>query len=161
MHVTLNQLNKWSACSSGYKKVIAAVGNDFDKDSAIKLIDILKHKSSDLSDVFWCIEHMELTPDQERDFRLLACGYAERVLPIFEKECPDDNRPRECIEVAKRYAVGDATEEERAAADAAAAGAAGAAARAAARAAAGAAERKTQEEMLMKLLLRYESCESR
>jgi hypothetical protein len=84
----------------------------------------------------------------DRELRGFACDCAERVLPLFEKQHPDDTRPRVAIETARRYARGEATEEELAAAEAAAgaawaaagaAGAAGAAARAAARAAASAA----------------------
>jgi len=31
----------------------------------------------------------------------LACRFAEHVLPIFEKEFPDDDRPRKAIEAAR------------------------------------------------------------
>jgi len=58
------------------------------------------------------------------------------VLPIYEKAYPDDNRPRKAIEIARRFANGEATKNELAAARAAAWAAAGAAAWAAARAAA-------------------------
>jgi hypothetical protein len=61
--------------------------------------------------------------------RLWACDCAERVLPIYERECPGDLRPRQAIEVARRYARGEATLEELAAARAAARAAASAAAR--------------------------------
>ena len=104
----------------------------------------------------------------ERTARLFACDCAERVLPIFEKEYPDNKRPRNAIEVARKFANGDATQEELAAARAAAwaaggaAGgaaawtaaraAAGAAAGYAARDAAGAAEQKWQNEKLMESL---------
>jgi len=79
----------------------------------------------------------------ERTARLFAADCAERVLPLFEKERPNDKRPREAIAVARRFAVGEATREELAAAGAAAwtvaRDVAGAAARDAARAAAWAA----------------------
>ena len=71
----------------------------------------------------------------DRELRLFAADCAERVLPIFEKERPDDDRPRTALAVARRFANGEATEQERDAAGAAA----GAAARAAAWDAAGAA----------------------
>jgi len=48
----------------------------------------------------------------ERTARLFAADCAERVLPIFEAACPDDDRPRRAIEVARRYANGRATGEE-------------------------------------------------
>jgi hypothetical protein len=48
----------------------------------------------------------------ERTALLFACDCAERVLPIFEKEFPDDKRPRIAIETARQYANGKATTEE-------------------------------------------------
>ena len=83
----------------------------------------------------------------DKDLRLFACDVAQDVLWIFEKVHPGDLRVRECIEVARRFALGEASEEEREAAGAAAwaaardAGAAARAARAAAWAAAWAAAR--------------------
>ena len=70
--------------------------------------------------------------DLTRELRLFACGCAERVLPIFERERPGDARPRAAIETARRYANGEATREETAAAGDAAWDAARAAAGAAA-----------------------------
>jgi hypothetical protein len=39
--------------------------------------------------------------------RLYAADCAERVLPIFEKERPDDDRPRKAIEAARAYERGE------------------------------------------------------
>ena len=44
---------------------------------------------------------------------------AEQVLPIFEKEYPDDKLPREAIEAAKQVALNDNGENRKIAADAA------------------------------------------
>jgi hypothetical protein len=44
--------------------------------------------------------------------RLYACRVAEDVLPAWEAKHHDDARPRETIEVARRYANGLATVEE-------------------------------------------------
>ena len=52
----------------------------------------------------------------ERTARLFAADCAERVLSIFEKKRPNDGRVREAIAVARRFANGEATQEERAAA---------------------------------------------
>ena len=48
----------------------------------------------------------------EADQRLFACDCAARVLPIYERKHPGDKRPRNTIEVACRFATGDADEEE-------------------------------------------------
>lgn len=44
-----------------------------------------------------------------RTLRLLACDYAEHVLPIWETRFPDDLRPRQAIETARRFANGEVT----------------------------------------------------
>jgi len=44
--------------------------------------------------------------------RSFACDCAERVLPIFEKQYPKDKRPRICIETARKFIFGLATEGE-------------------------------------------------
>jgi hypothetical protein len=54
------------------------------------------------------------TPDRSLDrnsryhrrFALLAAMQAERVLPIFEREHPKDNRPRQAIEAIRAWAQG-------------------------------------------------------
>ncbi len=80
------------------------------------------------------------TIEDAASFRvLLACAWAEHVLPIFEKTHPKDRRPRVAIETARAWCRDEATGEELDAARAAARDAAGAAARAAAGAAARAA----------------------
>ena len=72
----------------------------------------------------------------EKTARLYAADCAERVLPIFEKEHPSDDRPRKAIEVARAFARGEIDDAARAAAWAAARAAASDAARDAAWAAA-------------------------
>jgi len=48
--------------------------------------------------------------------RLFACDVAEDVLHLYEDRYPNDTRPRDCIAVACRYAMGEASEEELASA---------------------------------------------
>lgn len=62
----------------------------------------------------------------ERTLYLFACRVAENVLSLFEAQYPDDDRPRIAIETARRYADGQATDDELAAAWDAARAAAGA-----------------------------------
>jgi len=88
----------------------------------------------------------------DRTARLFACDCAERSLPIFARDFPNDKRPAEAIRVARLYAIGKATADEIAAAWDAARDAAGDAAWAAAGAAAGDAERAWQTTRLMQYL---------
>jgi len=64
----------------------------------------------------------------EKTLRLFACRCAEDVLPPFERLYPADGRPRHVVEVARRYANGEAADIERAAAGVAAAASASVAA---------------------------------
>lgn len=96
----------------------------------------------------------------DRTARLFACDCAEHVLPIYENKYPGDKRPRQSIEVSRRYANGEATDEELAAAGSAAWSAAwsaaeyaaGSAARYADKSEAESAERAWQAEKLMAYL---------
>jgi hypothetical protein len=56
----------------------------------------------------------------ERTARLFACDCAERVLPVFEDKYPNDERPRQAIAMARRFANDKAPDEELTAARAAA-----------------------------------------
>jgi hypothetical protein len=64
----------------------------------------------------------------DRVARLFACDCAERVLPIYERDYPDDKRPRHVIEVARLFAEGKTSDRELDAARDAARDAAGGAA---------------------------------
>jgi len=126
MYITLNKLTEWDACDEGYDKVVERVGKDYDKDKPIFLSTIFEH--GDIDDVLWCLEYIDLIPDQRKDLRLLICDFAERVLPIYEKKHPTDSRVKDCIEISRKYAIGQISEEKLNAAGAAAWAAAGAAA---------------------------------
>ena len=96
----------------------------------------------------------------EQEQRLIAADFAEHVLPLFEANYPDDDRPRKAIEAARAFLRGQITIEQLDAARAAAWAAAGDAARAATWAAAsdaagaaasdaaGAAERAWQQQRI-------------
>jgi hypothetical protein len=91
----------------------------------------------------------------DRIAHLFACDCAERVISIYEKDNPDDKRPRHAIEVARLFAEGKANDSELAAAWAAARAAARDAAWAAARAAAWDAARDAEYKWQIKRLTRY------
>jgi hypothetical protein len=55
----------------------------------------------------------EIGSPTDKTLRLLACDIAEDVLHFYEERYPKDSRVRDCIEVARRYANGEATEQER------------------------------------------------
>ena len=163
---TFKELHGWGACKPGYRKLAKGLGGirSFGRTTPIQVSKVLDICGID--DCFWVIERAALNEDYERELRLLACDYAERVLSIFESEYPGDHRPRRAIETARRYATGDASKEELASASASATAAAEAAeaAKAAAKAAkaatwaAGSADERTaQTQMLRDVLVKLEA----
>lgn len=58
------------------------------------------------------VSYLRNVKGHDKTLRLYACYCVKLVLPIFEKQYPDDNRPRQAIETAERFALGLATEME-------------------------------------------------
>jgi hypothetical protein len=133
--VTLNAIRAHGPCEDGWRKLLAHLGKTKPDDEPLPLLTILD--SNGVDDALWCLR--ALPPEYGPACRLLACEYAETVLPIFESEHPDDKRPRAAIETARRHARGEATDTELASAGSAARASAGAAAWASAWASAGSA----------------------
>lgn len=156
---TFAALKGKGACESGYKKLATALGGitNYGKETPINLMQILE--SNGVDDCLWALRavtHSKL----DKVSRLMACDFAEAVLPIFEKEYPSDDRPRVSILTARRFANCEASVDEMAeawaaawaAARSAAGDAAWAAAWAAACAAAGDAAWAAQSEIIRKYL---------
>ena len=76
-------------------------------DDPIDLKDILEQLG--VSDAIWSLRSIE---GKDKEIRLFACDCAESVLHIFEEQYPNDNRPRNAIEVSRKFANGEATIEE-------------------------------------------------
>lgn len=127
---TLNEIRAASPCEDGWRKLLGHLGKAKADDTIVTLETVLD--SNGLDDALWVLDNVI---KNRRIISLFAADCAERVLPIFERDRPDDDRPRRAIVVARDP---DATSEDLdAARDAAldAAVAAQAASRAAARAA--------------------------
>jgi hypothetical protein len=137
--ITLKDIKTHQPCTDGWLKLLKHLGKTKCDDEPLSLITILD--SNGLEDAFWCLR--VLPKEMDGKIRLFNCLLAERALQFWEKYYPNDNRPHEAIAVARKFAVGEATQQELdaprvAALDAArVVGAAGFAARAAARAAGG------------------------
>jgi len=142
LSTTFALAREYGACEPSYDKMAEALGgvDEYGDNTPFTLLQVLDVLG--VHDAAWALRCVlpEQADDAERAARLFACECAEDVLPIFERENPDDKSPREAIEVARKFANGEATEEQldaaRAAAWDAARDAAWDAARAAARAAA-------------------------
>ena len=119
MHTTFKLLHYNNACTERYQHLAKKLGGitKYGRDTPITMTQILD--ANGLNDALWAFCSMTPNEDMQRAARLFACACAERVLPIYEKQFPDDSRVRDCINTARRFAVGEATSEEMAAANAA------------------------------------------
>ena len=131
-------------CKEGWEKLLNHLNKTQSDYEPLQLRTILE--SNGLDDTIWALRAVD---GKDKEIRLFAADCAEMVLPFYEKDYPNDKRPRLAIQAARDYDNGLITLEELAAAWAAARAAAwdaawapaGAAAWAAAWAPAGAAAR--------------------
>jgi len=121
---TLNKIRKHDPCERGWKKLLKHLGKTKADNKPLPLVTILK--SNGLDDALWCLRAVDR---HDREMRLYAVDCARRVQHLMK-----DRRSINALDVAERYAYGQATDRELKAGYEAAQ-AAWAAARAAARAA--------------------------
>ncbi|WP_420921528.1 hypothetical protein [Burkholderia glumae] len=148
--VTLAGLRKAGACVEGYNKLVRSLQGEpftdedaergthirFKHEAEIPLVHILK--SNGLDDALWSLR---CCTGIDRDARLFAVWCARQVEHLME-----DQRSKDALDVAERFANSEATEKELAAAAVAAWAAAWAA-----RAAAGDAAGDAQAEMFARM----------
>ena len=122
IYTTFALLREHGACESGYRKLAKHLGgiNTYGRDKPIPLTVVLD--SNGIDDALWCLR--ATTEPCDKFARLLAVAYARRVQHLVA-----DQRSIAALDVAERYAHGQATADELAAAGAAARAAAWAAAR--------------------------------
>ena len=125
---TLRLLRNAHACTPRYTFLREALGPKYGDDKPINLLAILK--TNGLDDALWALQATAQNCDMVA--RLMAADFAARVLPIWKKMYPKDDRPAKAIKATRDFARGKITCEELAAAGDAAGDAAWAAARAAA-----------------------------
>jgi len=109
--ITLDYLKEKSACQSGIDFVTEKGMLDLeDKDFATKLVE---YEQFDWA--YWLLKRLF----NKRQSVQMAIFAAEQVIDIYEKKYPDNKKPREAIEAARKVLEND-TEENRNAAYAAA-----------------------------------------
>ncbi len=118
--ITTNQIMLWKPCPDYTRaRVAELIGKG---KTPLQILDL----NIPAVDRLWVVLREEIIP--RREMGLLACDYATAALPIWQAQYPNDERPADCLAVARRYWRGEATEQERTAARDAAWDAAGAAA---------------------------------
>ena len=131
MKTTLNQIRACHPCTTGWENLLAYLGKTRADDEPLSIVTVLN--ANGLDDAHWCLRAVE---GHDREIRLYAVWCARQVQHLLT-----DPRSLAAIDVAERFANGQATAEELAAARSAARSAAGSAARSAAGSAARSAAR--------------------
>ena len=129
MNTTLKQIREKSPCISGWGNLLAHLGKTKADDEPLSILTILD--SNGLNDALWCLRAVK---GRDKEIRLYAVWCARQVQHLMT-----DQLSLDALDVAERFAKGEATDDELAAAWAAARTAAWTAAEAAARTAAEAA----------------------
>ena len=106
MKTTLNQIRDKSPCACGWKKLLAHLGKTAADDSPLSIATVLD--SNGLDDALWCLQAVK---GHDREIRLYCVWCARQVQHLMT-----DPRSLDALDVAERFANGEATEQERAAA---------------------------------------------
>jgi len=129
MKTTLNEIRAHSPCHEGWEKLLRTLGKTKADDEPVSIVQVLD--SNGLDDALWCLRAVK---GRDKEIRLYAVWCARQVQHLMT-----DKRSTEALDVAERFANGEASQNELAAASDAARAAARAAASDAAWAAAWAA----------------------
>jgi hypothetical protein len=122
IYTTLNKIRECSPCTDGWEKLLTHLGKTKADDEPLSFETIID--SNGMDDALWCIR---AAPEYSREWRIFAVWCAREVQHLMT-----DPRSINALDVAERYANGDATLKDLDAAVVAAWAPAGAAARAAA-----------------------------
>ena len=92
---TLKEIRSYQPCESGWKKLLKYVGN-IDENKSISFKTILD--AVGIEDAIWCLRTQKYI-----DVCLFCADLAESVLLLFEKQYPQDSRPRDAILAIRQY----------------------------------------------------------
>lgn len=104
---TLNAIRSYSDGGDRWEALLKFFDKKESDDEPLRFSTLVKF---DIGVAFWCLR--SLSGNHHAALMLLAADMAERVLPIFEKEYPNEKRPREAIAASRAFARGEISEEE-------------------------------------------------
>ena len=99
---TLNRIRKFSPCTEGWQKLLAYLGKTKADDEPLPYAVILK--SNGIDDALWCCR---AEPQHEKEWRLYAVWCARQVQHLMT-----DPRSIAALDVAEKFANGEATQAE-------------------------------------------------
>ena len=102
MKTTLNKIREHRPCTSGWEKLLYYLGKTKADDEPLSLLTILD--SNGFDDAIWCLRAVE---GKDREVRLFAVWCARQVQHLMK-----DQRSIDVLDVAERYANGEATGDE-------------------------------------------------
>ena len=102
LQTTLNAIRAHFPCGSGWTKLLAHLGKTKADDDPLEFETIL---DSNFEDALWCLRALDHT--HQRTCRLYAVWCARQVQHLIT-----DKRSIDALDVAERYANGDATDME-------------------------------------------------
>lgn len=105
MKTTLNRIQANCPDPIWFNTILRRLGKTQVDDEPLSISDLLDSPGN----AIWALQTAE---GFNKEIRLFACDCAESVLSIFEKHYPNDDRPRKSIEVARKYANGEASMDE-------------------------------------------------
>ena len=102
MKTTLNKIRSHAPCAEGWEKLLTYLGKTKADDEQLSIATIID--SNGLQDALWCLRAVE---GYDREIRLYAVWCARQVQHLLK-----DQRSISALDVAERYANGEATEAE-------------------------------------------------
>lgn len=102
MKTTLNKIREQKPCPHGWKKLLQHLGKTTADEESLPLLVVLN--SNGLEDALWCLRAVD---GHEKEIRLFAVWCARQVQHLMT-----DPRSIAALEVAEKFAYGDATQAE-------------------------------------------------
>jgi hypothetical protein len=99
---TINKIRKHGPCKDGWEKLLKHLNKTQADDEPLPLVTILENNG--LDDALWCLRAVD---GHDREIRLYAVDCACRVQHLMK-----DRRSINALDVAERYANGEATDKE-------------------------------------------------
>ncbi len=106
MKTTLNEIRKHSPCESGWRKLLAHLGKTQADDEPLSISTVID--SNGLDDALWCLRAVK---GHDREIRLFAVWCARQVQHLMT-----DPRSLDALDVAERFANGNASNNDLSAA---------------------------------------------